>query len=142
MMEEAKIVGYNRAPLVVQCMYEVRRLEEAKVAQMVDLVRDKEQELLALCAATHIDAPEGLARYVEEISREGTIPQPGAVADLLAKLVRMLTEVQVSFRKAFSGPDWFARAGGGDPRRLWIAESPCSDTGKEACGIRHETLHA
>jgi hypothetical protein len=77
-------------------MYEVRRLEEAKVAQMVDLVMQKEQELLALCSATHIDPPEGLARFVEEISREGTIPQPGAVADLLAKLVRMLAEVQVS----------------------------------------------
>lgn len=78
----------------MQCMAEVRRLEEAKVAQMVDIVNDKARELLELCHATHIAPPEGLRHCIAEINSDAR--NPGAAADLLAKLVRMLAEVQVS----------------------------------------------
>lgn len=54
---------------------------------------DKARELVELCAATHITPPDGLAAALAEVSGERR--NPGAAADLLTKLVRMLAEVQV-----------------------------------------------
>ncbi|KIZ07743.1 hypothetical protein MNEG_0212 [Monoraphidium neglectum] len=77
-----------------KCMAEVRRCEEAKVAQMLEIVNAKARELIDLCAETHIAPPGGLGPCIAALNA----PQgrsPGAAADLLTKLVRMLSEVQV-----------------------------------------------
>ncbi|KAI8473021.1 MAG: hypothetical protein J3K34DRAFT_457577 [Monoraphidium minutum] len=77
-----------------KCMAEVRRCEDAKVAQMLEIVNGKARELVELCSDTHIAPPDGLGACIAAINApEGR--SPGAAADLLTKLVRMLSEVQV-----------------------------------------------
>lgn len=77
----------------MQCMSEVRRLEDVRTQQMVDLVHSKGAELSAMCAESHVDEPAGLADALTAINNEDR--NPGAAAELLAKLLHMLAEVQV-----------------------------------------------
>lgn len=53
------------------------------------------RELLQLCSDTHIAPPAGVGSCLEAVNAPGGARR-GAAADLLAKLVRMLAEVQVS----------------------------------------------
>ncbi|GBF94150.1 hypothetical protein Rsub_07137 [Raphidocelis subcapitata] len=77
-----------------RCMGEVRRCEDAKVARMLDIVNAKARELMSLCSEAHIAPPPALGHCIAAFNApEGR--NPGAAADLLSKLVRMLSEVQV-----------------------------------------------
>lgn len=74
-------------------MAEVRRLEDVRAQQMVDLVHSKGAELHAMCAQSHVAPPTGLEEALTAIDSEDR--NPGAAAELLAKLLHMLAEVQV-----------------------------------------------
>lgn len=77
----------------LQCLAEVRRLEIVRTQQMVDLVNSKGAELRAMCADSHVAEPAGLVEALDAINSEDR--NPGAAAELLAKLLHMLAEVQV-----------------------------------------------
>lgn len=76
-----------------KCMAEVRRLEDMRYQQMVDLVLAKGAELTALCKDSHVAEPAGLQEALTAIHSNDR--NPGAAAELLAKLLQMLAEVQV-----------------------------------------------
>jgi len=50
-------------------------------------------ELTAMCRDSHVEQPEGLQEALVAINSEAR--NPGAAAELLAKLLHMLAEVQV-----------------------------------------------
>lgn len=74
-------------------MAEVRRLEDMRYQQMVDLVLAKGAELTALCKDSHVAEPAGLQEAL--IAIHSNDRNPGAAAELLAKLLQMLAEMQV-----------------------------------------------
>lgn len=74
-------------------MAEVRRLEDVRYQQMVDLVLAKGAELSAMCTDSHVEEPAGLQEALAAIHSNDR--NPGAAAELLAKLLHMLAEVQV-----------------------------------------------
>lgn len=74
-------------------MDEVRRLEDVRYQQMVDLVLAKGAELSALCIDSHVEEPAGLQDALDAMHEQDR--NPGAAAELLAKLLHMLAEVQV-----------------------------------------------
>jgi len=74
-------------------MSEVRRLEDVRYQQMVDLVVAKGEELSALCGDSHVEEPAGLQDALQAIHSNDR--NPGAAAEMLAKLLHMLAEVQV-----------------------------------------------
>lgn len=74
-------------------MAEVRRLEDVRYQQMVDLVMAKGQELAAMCTDSHVAQPPGLDDALAAIDSNDR--NPGAAAELLSKLLHMLAEVQV-----------------------------------------------
>jgi hypothetical protein len=74
-------------------MAEVRRLEDVRYQQMVDLVLSKGAELTAMCKESHVAEPAGLQEQLTAIVSNDR--NPGAAAELLAKLLHMLAEVQV-----------------------------------------------
>jgi hypothetical protein len=78
----------------LQCQAEVRRLEDVQLQQMLDLINDRADELRALCADSHVAEPGGLAEALTAVNSSGP-RNPGAAADLLAKLFAMLGEVKV-----------------------------------------------
>jgi hypothetical protein len=80
-------------PSALQCQAEVRRLEDVQLQQMLDLINARADELRALCADSHLAEPGGLAEALTAVN-SGT-RNPGAAADLLAKLFAMLGEVKV-----------------------------------------------
>ena len=80
-------------------MAEVRRLEDVRYQQMVDLVLSKGAELSAMCTDSHVAEPAGLQEALAAI--HGSDRNPGAAAELLAKLLHMLAEVQVGFGGAW-----------------------------------------
>jgi hypothetical protein len=60
---------------------------------MVDLVVSKGEALSALCRDSHVQEPAGLQAALTVLHSEER--NPGAAAELLAKLLHMLAEVQV-----------------------------------------------
>lgn len=63
-----------------------------------------------LCRETHIAPPEGLGGCIVAINRpEGR--SPGAAADLLTKLVCMLSEIQVGWAGGMAGRGALGRDG-------------------------------
>jgi hypothetical protein len=74
-------------------MAEVRRLEDVRYQQMVDLVLAKGAELAAMCTDSHVAQPPGLSEALAAIDSNDR--NPGAAAELLSKLLHMLAEVQV-----------------------------------------------
>lgn len=84
-------------PLMLQCMSEVRRLEDVRAQQMVDLVNSKGAELQTMCAESHVAEPSGLVEALAAVNCEDR--NPGAAAELLAKLLHMLAEVQVCWQR-------------------------------------------
>lgn len=76
-----------------QCQAEVRRLEGVQLQQMLDLINGRAQELRQLCADSHVAEPPGLSEALQEVNSGDR--NPGAAADLLAKLFAMLGEVKV-----------------------------------------------
>jgi hypothetical protein len=82
----------------------VRRLEDVQLQQMLDLINGRAAELRALCADSHVAEPGGLAEALTAVN-SGT-RNPGAAADLLAKLFAMLGEVKVRV-----GRPWLRLAG-------------------------------
>eukprot|EP00878_Enallax_costatus_P027660 GHUV01029802.1.p1 GENE.GHUV01029802.1~~GHUV01029802.1.p1 ORF type:complete len:632 (+),score=237.56 GHUV01029802.1:325-2220(+) len=97
--ERAHFVKLMSGPLrlhgrsLEKCMSEVRRLEDVRTQQMVDLVNSKGAELRAMCRESHVAEPAGLVEALTAINSEDR--NPGAAAELLAKLLHMLAEVQV-----------------------------------------------
>jgi hypothetical protein len=77
----------------LQCQAEVRRLEGVQLQQMLDLINGRAEELRALCADSHVAEPPGLAEALAAVNSGSR--NPGAAADLLAKLFAMLGEVKV-----------------------------------------------
>ncbi|WIA37030.1 hypothetical protein OEZ86_014014 [Tetradesmus obliquus] len=76
-----------------KCQAEVRRLEGVQLQQMLDLINGRAQELRQLCADSHVAEPPGLSEALQEVNSGDR--NPGAAADLLAKLFAMLGEVKV-----------------------------------------------
>lgn len=119
-------------------MAEVRRLEDVRYQQMVDLVLHKGAELQGLCAASHVAQPAGLEQALAEMRATTTTctdeegvggmvleRNPGAAAELLAKLLHMLAEVQVC-------TDWILGVG-----VLWVGGYAEREEGREGwltCG--------
>jgi hypothetical protein len=78
---------------------------------------------MELCQATHVAPPEGLGPCIAAINAaEGRTP--GAAADLLTKLVRMLSEVQVRPGESGGGGPW--REGGREVAAHGRAAPVCS----------------
>lgn len=81
------------ALVCLQCQAEVRRLEDVQAQQMIDMINTRANDLRALCADSHVAEPDGLAEELASINSETR--NPGAAADLLAKLFAMLGEIKV-----------------------------------------------
>jgi hypothetical protein len=92
--------------LCPQCMAEVRRLEDVRYQQMVDLVMSKGRELSAMCTDSHVAQPPGLNEALAAIDSNDR--NPGAAAELLSKLLHMLAEVQVGLVCLLGPQRWCA----------------------------------
>jgi hypothetical protein len=75
---------------------------------MLDLINGRAQELRALCADSHVAEPPGLGEALAAVNSGDR--NPGAAADLLAKLFAMLGEVKVC--AYVCGGGWLGRWGG------------------------------
>ncbi|KAF6264709.1 microtubule associated protein-domain-containing protein [Scenedesmus sp. NREL 46B-D3] len=76
-----------------KCQAAVHRLEHLQLQQMLDLINARADELRSLCADSHVAEPAGLAEALQAVNDDTR--NPGAAADLLAKLCAMLGEVKV-----------------------------------------------
>lgn len=111
-------------------MSEVRRLEDVRYQQMVDLVLSKGAELSAMCLDSHVEQPAGLQQALDAI--HGNDRNPGAAAELLAKLLHMLAEVQVREKER-------GRERG---RKLWVDSNVCACVQLSVQGNRGEYVLA
>lgn len=72
-----------------KCMSEVSRLEGCKTAVMQELIASKAEQLRAMCAETHLKVPD-----VAALVGTPDANKKGQIADMLSKLVLMISEVQ------------------------------------------------
>lgn len=82
---------------LTKCMKEVQRLEKAQAQLLLGLILQKKDELEELCKATHLPMPDVSPLLVGgDGQTEGNC---GMIADNLAKLVRMVAEVNLMCEK-------------------------------------------
>lgn len=78
---------------LTKCMKEVQRLERAQAQLLLGLIHQKKSELEELCKKTHLPMPDVSPLLVGGDGQTDT--NCGIIADNLAKLVRMVAEVNL-----------------------------------------------
>ncbi|CAD7704639.1 unnamed protein product [Ostreobium quekettii] len=81
-----------------RCMKEVNRLEQEQAKLLLGLIAAKKSELEALCMETRLAMPD-LSPLLPAEMDESSPPSCGQIADNLAKLVRMVAEVNLMAEK-------------------------------------------